>query len=88
MGKTTEDPESIDFEATLEELEALVEKMESGELTLDQSLEAFERGVTLTREAQQALKDAELRVKLLTEGENGLRLEDVTDELGDTLDDD
>lgn len=59
--------EPIDFEATLAELEALVEKMESGSLTLEESLTAFERGVKLTRACQSALQSAELRVKALSE---------------------
>lgn len=63
--KTMEEP--LDFEAALSELEGLVRKMEEGELTLEQSLEAFERGVKLTRNCQAALRAAELRVKALTE---------------------
>ena len=60
-----------------EELEQLVERMETGELSLEESLKAFERGVVLTRDCQKALKDAELRVQALTETEEGLALEDV-----------
>jgi exodeoxyribonuclease VII small subunit len=67
----------IDFEGALEELEGLVEQMESGELTLEQSLKAFERGVKLTRDCQSALQAAELRIKALSEDENGLRLDDL-----------
>ncbi len=55
----------IDFEKSLAELEKLVEEMESGELSLDQSLAKFEKGVTLTKTCQQALKDAELKVNTL-----------------------
>ena len=47
------------------ELEQLVEKMEDGELTLDESLRAFERGVVLTRLCQNELKNAELKVQQL-----------------------
>ena len=57
------------FEEALDELEALVHKMESGELSLEDSLAAFERGVKLTRHCQAALKSAELKVKVLTENE-------------------
>ncbi len=46
----------IDFEATLRELEELVQRMESGDLGLEESLAAFERGVKLTRQCQAALK--------------------------------
>jgi exodeoxyribonuclease VII small subunit len=65
------------FEAALEELEQLVERMETGELSLEESLKAFERGVVLTRDCQKALKDAELRVQALTQTDAGLSLEDV-----------
>jgi exodeoxyribonuclease VII small subunit len=63
--KTTNEP--VDFEQALRDLEALVERLEAGELTLEQSLNEFERGVELTRRCQQALSDAEQRVKILTE---------------------
>lgn len=55
----------IDFEASLSELEALVDQMEEGELTLEESLKAFEAGMKLTRDCQQALKDAEQKVEVL-----------------------
>lgn len=62
--------EPVDFEASLAELEGLVAKMEAGDLTLEQSLAAFERGVHLTRVCQASLRSAELRIKALTqEGE-------------------
>ena len=57
--------ESLDFEAALAELEALVQRMETGSLSLEDSLAAFERGVQLTRQCQTALQQAELRVKAL-----------------------
>jgi exodeoxyribonuclease VII small subunit len=68
---------TVNFEAALEELEQLVERMETGDMSLEESLKAFERGVALTRDCQKALKDAELRVQALTETEEGLALEDV-----------
>ena len=55
-----------EFESSLDELELLVNQMETGDLSLEESLQAFERGVALTRSCQQALKTAELRVKELT----------------------
>jgi len=55
------------FEHSLEELEQLVEKMETGEMSLEQSLSAYERGVGLYRQCQQALEQAELRVRLLSD---------------------
>ncbi len=54
-----------DFEAALKTLEELVERMEAGELTLEQSLQCFEQGVRLTRECQKALTEAEQRVEIL-----------------------
>ena len=54
-----------DFEQSLQELEALVLKMETGDLSLEDSLKEFERGVQLTRQCQEALTAAEQRVKLL-----------------------
>ena len=54
------------FETALAELEGLVQRMEGGELSLEDSLQEFERGVQLTRICQDALKVAEQRVKLLS----------------------
>ena len=54
------------FEESLSELEALVERMEGGDLTLEESLTAFERGISLTRRCQQALQTAEQKVEILT----------------------
>ncbi len=64
---TSKQTEALDFEAALGELEALVQRMETGSLTLEESLQAFERGVKLTRRCQTALERAELRVKALLE---------------------
>ena len=61
---------SYPFETSLDKLEKLVEEMEVGDLTLEESLKIFEEGVKLTRECQQALANAEQKVKLLIE-ENG-----------------
>ncbi len=56
---------TFDFEKKLAELEALARALEAGELGLEQSLEAFEQGIRLTRECQAALEDAEQKVQLL-----------------------
>jgi exodeoxyribonuclease VII small subunit len=69
-----------DFETALAELEALVEKMEQGDLTLDESLQQFERGVQLTRTCQQALKDAEQKVQVLLEKDGQASLEPFVDD--------
>ena len=66
----TPDPSPVaDFEKSLEQLETLVDNMEKGELSLEQSLAAYEQGVGLYRRCQQALEQAELRVKLLSDPE-------------------
>lgn len=69
-----------DFESALAELEALVEKMEQGDLSLDESLQQFERGVQLTRSCQQALKDAEQKVRILLEKDGQATLEPFEDD--------
>ena len=58
---------SPQFERALEELEGLVQRMEQGELTLEESLRCFERGVELTRQCQQSLLQAEQKVQMLLE---------------------
>ena len=60
----------FDFEKALEQLEELVTAMEEGELSLEESLQAFEKGIKLTRECQTALKNAEQKVQVLI-NENG-----------------
>ena len=62
MSKSKRPP---DFEKSLAELEALVERLEGGELPLEESLKSFERGVALTRECQVALQAAQARVDIL-----------------------
>lgn len=71
MAKKTPMP---DFEAALAELEKLVEKMESGNQTLEEALQSFQRGVELTRQCQTGLKDAEQRVETLLQ-QNATTLE-------------
>ena len=67
---TTKKQAKFDFEAALEELEELVSSMEDGELSLEESLGAFEKGIKLARECQTALKNAEHKVQVLL-NENG-----------------
>ena len=55
----------LDFETAMRDLEELVERLEQGDLSLEESLAAFERGVTLTRTCQSALKEAEQKVEIL-----------------------
>ncbi len=55
----------FDFENALVELEKLVERMEQGNLSLEESLQYFERGISLTRACQKALTEAEQKVQIL-----------------------
>jgi|GEM_PF-88851 len=64
---TTEATPVANFEQSLDELEKLVERMEHGDLSLEESLAAYERGVGLYRQCQSALEQAELRVRLLSD---------------------
>ena len=58
---------TVNFEKALSELEKLVDEMEQGNLSLEDSLKRFEKGIALTTECQQALQNAELKVKELVE---------------------
>ncbi len=62
---TTNKNKALDFEKALNELENLVETMEQGDMSLEDSLKHFERGVDLTRQCQTALKEAEQKVQIL-----------------------
>jgi exodeoxyribonuclease VII small subunit len=65
MSKKSRSAESPDFEKSLAELEQIVDRMEQGELSLDESLKQFERGIALTRSCQTALQQAEQKVEIL-----------------------
>lgn len=71
--------DSVDFESALHELEALVEKMEQGDSTLEESLKDFERGVQLTRLCQEQLKQAEQKVQILMQKNEQTSLEPFED---------
>lgn len=60
----------FDFETSLKELENLVETMEEGDISLEDSLKNFEKGIALTRACHQALSDAEQKVKILMKDQN------------------
>ena len=62
----TKKSQPIDFEAAMGELEQLVETMEQGDISLENSLKHFERGIELTRTCQTALQEAEQKVQILT----------------------
>lgn len=57
----------VDFERSLDELEKLVERMEEGELSLEESLKLYERGMELSKACQKALDAAEKRIRILSE---------------------
>jgi exodeoxyribonuclease VII small subunit len=59
------DDKSVDFEKALVELETLVERLERGDVPLDEALRTFERGVALTRHCQACLQTAQQKVEIL-----------------------
>lgn len=61
----------LDFETSLEQLETIVEALEEGNLSLEESLKSFEKGIKITRDCQQALENAEQRVRVLTTQADG-----------------
>ncbi|WPC04566.1 exodeoxyribonuclease VII small subunit [Pseudomonas sp. MBLB4123] len=63
---------ALDFEQSLTDLQNLVERLESGELSLEDSLTAFEQGIRLTRDCQAALTQAEQKVQMLLERDGEL----------------
>lgn len=65
-----------DLETSLEEITGLIEKMEEGDLSLEQSLASFERGVTLIKHAQKILQEAEQKVQILMQNNGEEELED------------
>lgn len=74
---------SIDFEQSLEMLEGLVNRMEQGDMTLEESLQAFGSGIALTRECQSRLAAAELQVTKLIESQGDIELAAFDTEEGD-----
>ena len=61
------DTQDLNFEQSIKELEEIVERMEAGALTLEESLQAFERGIATNRRCQTMLSNAEQRIKILME---------------------
>lgn len=64
--------ESMSFEDALRELEGLVQQLESGAATLDQSITLYERGAALKAHCEKRLKDAQLRVEQIVETGTGI----------------
>lgn len=81
MAKTKADKGTVDFETALGELNQIVEQMEHGDLSLEDSLQKFERGVLLTRTCQALLKAAEQKVQILVEQNGQENLTTFVDEV-------
>ncbi len=73
-------PENMTFEATIEELDSLVDQLENGDLALDDALRKFERGIALARAGQTKLSNAEQRVSILLSEDDEAPLSDFTPE--------
>lgn len=90
--KTPADAAPLDFERAMAELEQLVGKLEKGDLPLEESLAAFERGVALTRTCQTALRQAEQKVEQLLQRPGGeaerVPFDDESDDVADLDEDD
>ena len=69
---------TVNFEKAIKDLEKIVEDLESGELSLEQSLKTFEKGIKLTRQCQGELEKAELKVKKLVEEDGELKTKPLT----------
>jgi exodeoxyribonuclease VII small subunit len=78
-----------DFEQSLSELEALVQKLEQGDVPLEDALKTFERGVALTRQCQTALRTAQQKVEVLLSknGEEAVESFDDPDDEDEDADD-
>lgn len=70
-----EKPAELGFEAALTQLERVVERLESGELALEETLQLFERGVELRDRCQKELLDAETRIEMLVRRSSGVQPE-------------
>lgn len=70
-----EKPAELGFEAALTQLERTVERLESGELSLEETLQLFERGVELRDRCQKELLDAETRIEMLVRRASGVQPE-------------
>lgn len=84
MTKGTSSASPLDFETALLELQGIVEKMESGQQSLEEALASFQRGVELTRACQQGLKEAEQRVEKLVRENGELETRPLAGEDSDT----
>ena len=69
----------VNFEKALEELESIVEDLESGDLSLENSLNSIEKGIKLARQCQEKLSQAELQVQKLIEEDGDLKTTPLKD---------
>lgn len=67
------------FEKNLEELETVASELERGNLSLEQAIEMFEKGIKLSKECSQKLDKAEKKINILVQGDNGLEEEEFLD---------
>lgn len=86
MTKKAPTATALDFEAALLELQGIVEKMESGQQSLEEALASFQRGVELTRACQQGLKEAEQRVEKLVRANGELESRPLAGEEAESAD--
>jgi len=84
VAKSKTSAEHFDFEASLAELNQLVEQMEQGGMSLEDSLKSFERGIALARACQTALKTAEQKVQVLLEQNGQPMLAPFSEQINDT----
>ena len=80
LGLIAEKKTAVNFEKAIKDLEKIVEDLESGELSLEQSLKTFEKGIKLTRQCQGELEKAELKVKKLVEENGELKTKPLTND--------
>lgn len=73
----------LDYEAAVKELETLVERLEEGDISLEESLKLYERGVLLTRDCQESLQSAEQKVQMLLQQSGQTNMVDFDPETGD-----
>jgi exodeoxyribonuclease VII small subunit len=77
---TSDSKDALNFEVALKDLEGMIEKMASGQLTLEDSLKNFEQGIALARHCQTALKEAEQKVQILVSQNDGFETRDFSEE--------
>ena len=68
--------EKLNFEETMQQLEKVVQKLENGELNLDESVKEFEKGMELSKSASKYLEDAEKRITILINKDNEIKEEE------------